>query len=104
MVVQPGSGGDEDRRRRPRWLIHQFFHFADSLKEPDHHGSSDDAVADVEFDDLRQPGEPFYVLVGQAVAGIDPESEFVGQLGRLGDGFEFSSSSLDRLALAYRPV
>jgi len=45
------------------------------------HGAGDDGVADVEFHDLADGGDGLYVVIVEAVAGVDHESETGGEFG-----------------------
>src|SRR5688572_2303417 len=65
-------------------MPHGGQHFADSGFEADEYGAADNAVADIQFGEMRDRLEQPNVLVIQSVAGVD----FQAQFSSLGGGFD----------------
>lgn len=56
---------------------HGVEHFADGLREADGDRAGDDAVADVQFNKVRNRKEEGEVAIVEAVSGVDPQAEIV---------------------------
>ena len=86
---------------RCKSAFHQFLHFAHGLLDADECGAGDDAVADVEFGNLRYRDDGLDVLVGQAVPGVDGQALGVGVFGgasRMSSSSSSASSAETTLA------
>src|SRR5918992_1676190 len=62
-------------RSRSTDTIENIFHLTYSLLDADDDGTSDDAVADVEFDNLGDCGDRRDIFVIETVAGVHLETE-----------------------------
>src|SRR5688572_127921 len=71
-------------------LADELFHLSHRLFQTHKHGASDDAVTDVELDDLGDLRQPLGVSVCEAMSRIDADPQLIRQLGRLADGFQRS--------------
>jgi len=60
-------------------LRQQFLHFPHRLLDPDHNGASDDAMADIELDDLGNFCDWENILVIEAMAGVDLDTQALRQ-------------------------
>ena len=75
--VRPGLSTQSGLCRIPRHQREHVFHRGLQTRE---HGAADDAVPDVQFDEMRHLKKCGQVCVVQTVTRIDAQAEFVRQL------------------------
>ena len=72
-----------------RVTFHRLQHFPDGSVQPDDHGAADNAVTDVELDQVRDDVQERHVLTIQSVPGVHLQPELVRLLRRGNQPFEF---------------
>src|SRR5262245_58063059 len=79
-------------------MSEQLLHLAHSLLDPDDNGASDNTMADVELDDLRNGNDRCNIFVIEAVAAVNFQTQTVGKRRRSGNGisllFPFRSNRI----------
>jgi hypothetical protein len=70
----------------------QLLHLSHRLFHADHNRAADDAVANIELHDLGDSSYGNYVLVIQSVAGMDFQTQTMGQRGCLNHYLQFKLS------------